>query len=98
MTIISKALRASAGHPDAYCTVQIPGVCGDPTDAKTAGCVLAHWRFSGNAGGGQHAARRLCRRVVAAHTRHVHHAAGVVVPGRLAQLLGDNGHAAPPNI
>lgn len=53
MSIVSKKLRESAGHHDAYCTVQIPGVCPDSTDAKTAGCVLAHWRFSGNAGGAQ---------------------------------------------
>jgi hypothetical protein len=53
MSIISQKLRDSAGHPDAYCTVQIAGVCPDNTDAKTAGCVLAHWRFSGNAGGAQ---------------------------------------------
>lgn len=53
MSIVSARLRASAGHHAAYCTVQIPGVCGDATESKTAGCVLAHWRFSGNAGGGQ---------------------------------------------
>ena len=53
MTIISNALRKSAGHPDAHCMVEIPGVCGDATEAKTAGCMLAHWRFSGNAGGAQ---------------------------------------------
>lgn len=53
MTIVSKALRQSAGHPDAYCTVQLEGICPDHTDAKTAGCMLAHWRFAGNAGGAQ---------------------------------------------
>lgn len=53
MTIVSKKLRQSAGHPDAYCTVQLAGVCPDPTDAKTAGCMLAHWRMAGNSGGGQ---------------------------------------------
>lgn len=51
--IVSKTLRASAGHHAAHCTVNVAGVCGDSTDAKTAGCVLAHWRFSGNAGGAQ---------------------------------------------
>jgi hypothetical protein len=53
MTIVSKKLRDSAGHPDACCMVNVEGVCGDATEAKTAGCMLAHWRFSGNAGGGQ---------------------------------------------
>jgi len=53
MSIVSKKLRDSAGHHAAYCTVQIAGVCPDPTESKTAGCVLAHWRFSGNAGGAQ---------------------------------------------
>lgn len=38
-------LRASAGHPEAYCTLQIAGVCGDPTTAKTAGNVLCHIRL-----------------------------------------------------
>jgi len=52
MTLVFKKLRDSAGHPDAYCTVQTP-YCGDATDTKAAGCVLAHWRFSGNAGGAQ---------------------------------------------
>ncbi len=51
MTIVSKKLRQSAGHPDAHCMLQIAGVCGDATDAKTAGCVLAHVRY-GNAGFG----------------------------------------------
>lgn len=53
MSLVSNKLRQSAGDPDAHCMVQIPGICGDSTDAKTAGCMLAHWRFSGNAGGGQ---------------------------------------------
>ena len=53
MSIISKKLRQSAGHPDARCMVNVAGVCGDETTAKTAGCMLAHWRFAGNAGGGQ---------------------------------------------
>lgn len=53
MSIVSQKLRDSAGHPDAYCTVQVAGVCGDSTTDKTAGCVLAHWRFAGNAGGAQ---------------------------------------------
>lgn len=53
MSFISPTLRKSAGHHAAYCTVQIAGVCPDSTEAKTAGCVLAHWRFAGNAGGGQ---------------------------------------------
>lgn len=52
MSIVSNALRKSAGHPDAHCMVGTP-YCGDSTEAKTAGCVLAHWRFDGNAGGGQ---------------------------------------------
>ena len=52
MTYVSKKLRDSSGHPDAHCMVQTP-YCGDATEAKTAGCMLAHWRFSGNAGGGQ---------------------------------------------
>lgn len=51
--IISKALRDSAGHHDAYCTLQIAGVCGDATAAKTAGCVLCHWRLPGDVGGAQ---------------------------------------------
>lgn len=53
MSIVSKALRDSAGHPDAHCMVNVAGVCGDATEAKTAGCMLAHWRFGGNAGGAQ---------------------------------------------
>ena len=53
MSIVSKKLRDSAGHPDAHCMLNIAGVCGDATDAKTAGCVLAHVRYCGNAGFGQ---------------------------------------------
>ena len=53
MSLISKTLRDSAGHPDAHCMVTVAGVCGDATEAKTAGCMLAHWRFGGNAGGAQ---------------------------------------------
>ncbi len=52
MSIVSKKLRESAGHHDAHCMLQIAGVCGDSTTAKTAGCVLAHIRY-GNAGFGQ---------------------------------------------
>lgn len=51
--IISKDLRDSAGHHNAYCTIQIPGVCGDATTAKTSGCVLCHWRLPGDVGGAQ---------------------------------------------
>lgn len=51
--IVSKVLRQSAGHPDAYCTLQIAGVCGDATTAKTAGCVLCHFRIPGDVGGAQ---------------------------------------------
>lgn len=51
--IVSKKLRESAGHPDAYCTIQIPGVCPDATDSKTAGCMLCHWRLPGEVGGAQ---------------------------------------------
>lgn len=51
MSIVSKKLRESAGHYDAHCMLQIEGVCGDATEAKTAGCVLAHVRY-GNAGFG----------------------------------------------
>lgn len=52
MSIESNALRKSAGHPEARCFIESP-VCGDATEAKTAGCVLCHWRFDGNAGFGQ---------------------------------------------
>lgn len=53
MSIIAKKLRESAGHPDAYCTLQIAGVCPDNTDSKTAGCMLCHVRLPGEVGGGQ---------------------------------------------
>lgn len=51
--IVSNALRKSAGHHDARCMVNIAGVCGDATTAKTAGCVLAHVRLPGDVGGAQ---------------------------------------------
>jgi len=51
--IISKKLRESAGHPDAYCTLQIAGVCPDNTESKTAGNMLCHVRLIGEVGGGQ---------------------------------------------
>lgn len=51
MSIVSNALRKSAGHYDAHCMLQIEGVCGDSTPTKAAGCVLAHVRY-GNAGFG----------------------------------------------
>lgn len=51
--IVSKKLRESASHHDAHCMLQIQGVCGDSTTAKTAGNVLCHIRFAGNAGGAQ---------------------------------------------
>lgn len=35
--IVSDKLRKSAGHHDAHCMVNLPGICGDDTDAKTAG-------------------------------------------------------------
>lgn len=53
MTLVSKKLRESAGHPDAHCMFEVAGVCGDATDAKTAGCVLCHLRLVGEAGFGQ---------------------------------------------
>jgi len=53
MSIVSQKLRDSAGHHDAYCTLQITGVCGDSTTDKTAGCVLCHVRLIGEAGGAQ---------------------------------------------
>lgn len=51
--LVSSKLRNSSGHHDARCMVNVSGVCGDPTTSKTAGCVLAHWRFNGNSGGAQ---------------------------------------------
>ncbi|MFD0738267.1 nuclease domain-containing protein [Lysobacter koreensis] len=53
MSIVSKKLRESAGHPDAHCMLEIAGVCGDSTTDKTAGCVLCHIRLVGEVGGGQ---------------------------------------------
>lgn len=53
MSLVSPRLRKSAGHHAAHCMLNIAGVCGDPTDAKTAGCVLAHIRLVGEVGGGQ---------------------------------------------
>lgn len=53
MTIKSQSLRDSAGHPDAHCMINVEGICPDDTEAKTAGNMLCHWRFSGNAGGAQ---------------------------------------------
>lgn len=53
MTFVSKKLRQSAGHPDAHCMLQIAGVCGDATEAKTAGNMLCHIRIAGLVGGGQ---------------------------------------------
>lgn len=51
--IISKKLRDSAGHHDAHCMLQIPGVCGDATESKTSGCMLCHIRIAGEVGGAQ---------------------------------------------
>lgn len=51
--IVSDKLRKSAGHHEAYCTLQIAGVCPDPTTSKTAGCMLCHFRIPGDVGGGQ---------------------------------------------
>lgn len=51
MSIVRKTLRQSAGHYDARCFLNIEGVCGDATESKAAGCVLAHVRY-GNAGFG----------------------------------------------
>jgi len=51
--IVSQKLRDSAGHPDAHCMLQVAGVCGDATTAKTAGCVLCHVRIPGDVGGAQ---------------------------------------------
>lgn len=53
MTLVSNALRKSAGHPDAYCMLQVAGVCGDATTDKTAGNMLCHIRIAGLVGGGQ---------------------------------------------
>lgn len=53
MSIVSKKLRESAGHPDAHCMLQIAGVCQDPTESKTRGNMLCHIRMAGEVGGGQ---------------------------------------------
>lgn len=53
VSLISNALRKSAGHHDAHCMLQIEGVCGDATTSKTAGNVLCHIRLPGEVGGGQ---------------------------------------------
>jgi hypothetical protein len=47
MTLVSNALRKSAGHHDAQCQFNIAGVC------NGLGCVLCHIRLIGEAGGGQ---------------------------------------------
>lgn len=49
MSIVSNKLRDSAGHHDAYCTLQIAGVCAWPN----GGLVLCHIRLIGECGGGQ---------------------------------------------
>lgn len=49
MSIVSNALRQSAGHPDAECFLAIEGVCQWPN----AGNVLCHIRLIGECGGGQ---------------------------------------------
>lgn len=51
--IVSKKLRQSAGDPDARCFLNVAGVCPDETESKTAGNMLCHFRFGGNAGGAQ---------------------------------------------
>lgn len=51
--IASRALRQSAGDPDARCFLNIAGVCQDGAEAKTRGCVLCHVRIPGVAGGAQ---------------------------------------------
>lgn len=45
--IVSKKLRASAGHPDAHCFLNIVGVC------DMQGCMLCHIRIPGDVGGAQ---------------------------------------------
>lgn len=47
MSIVSNALRKSAGHHDARCFLNIAGVC------DMRGCVLCHIRLIGEVGGGQ---------------------------------------------
>jgi len=51
--IVSKKLRQSAGHPDAFCTINVAGVCPDETESKTAGNMLCHFRLPGDVGGAQ---------------------------------------------
>lgn len=53
MTYKYSRLRESAGHHDARCMLNIAGVCGDATTAKTAGNMLCHLRIPGAAGFGQ---------------------------------------------
>ena len=53
MSVISTAIRKSAGHHAAHCMLNIADVCGDSTDAKTAGNMLCHIRIVGEVGGGQ---------------------------------------------
>ena len=53
MSIKSQALRDSAGHPEAYCMLNVAGVCPDGTESKTAGNMLCHLRLIGEVGGGQ---------------------------------------------
>lgn len=47
MSLVSPALRKSAGHHDARCMLNIAGVC------DGHGCVLCHIRMAGEVGGGQ---------------------------------------------
>ena len=47
MTMVSNALRDSAGHHDARCFLNIAGVC------TGQGCVLCHIRLIGECGGAQ---------------------------------------------
>lgn len=49
MSIVSQALRKSAGHHDARCMLNIAGVC----VGEAGGCVLCHVRLIGECGGGQ---------------------------------------------
>jgi hypothetical protein len=47
MSIVSNALRKSAGHHAAHCMLNIANVC------DMQGCVLCHIRMAGEVGGGQ---------------------------------------------
>lgn len=49
MTLVSNAIRNSAGHHDARCQFEIAGFCNWPS----GGCVLCHIRLVGEAGGAQ---------------------------------------------